>query len=106
MGDMSKGIYEFFSDVQEQPVDWLWYPYIPCGKLTLLQGDPGEGKSTFMLNIAALLTQGSDMPDGFKIRYPHTVVYQCAEDNAGKTHNKPAAPCLLKFTKHIQIGQA
>ena len=67
MGELNKGLYEFFSTVQAQPVDWLWYPYIPCGKLTLLQGDPGEGKSTFMLNVAALLTQGRDMPDGYKV---------------------------------------
>lgn len=85
MSETNKGIYEYFSQVKEQPVDWLWYPYIPCGKLTLLQGDPGEGKSTFMLNIAALLTRGMDMPDGFKITHPHTIVYQCAEDNVADT---------------------
>ena len=85
MGELNKGVYEFFSTVQAQPVDWLWYPYIPCGKLTLLQGDPGEGKSTFMINIAALLTQGKDMPDGYKINHPYTVVYQCAEDNVSDT---------------------
>jgi len=85
VSEANKVIYEFFSDVQAQSVEWLWYPYIPCGKLTLLQGDPGEGKSTFMLNVAALLTQGRDMPDGYKIAHPHTVVYQCAEDNVADT---------------------
>lgn len=50
--------YEYFSSVTQRKVEWLWYPYIPYGKLTILQGDPGEGKSTFMLNIAALLTRG------------------------------------------------
>ena len=43
------------SDVQSQPVDWLWYPFIPYGKLTIIQGDPGEGKTTLVLNIAARL---------------------------------------------------
>lgn len=85
MNEHSREIFEFVSQVQAKPVDWLWYPYIPCGKLTLLQGDPGEGKSTFMLNIAALLTRGSDMPDGYKIEKPHTVVYQCAEDGMADT---------------------
>lgn len=32
------------SDVQSQTVDWLWYPFIPYGKLTIIQGDPGDGK--------------------------------------------------------------
>ena len=38
--------YRYFSTVSERRVDWLWYPYIPYGKITVLQGDPGEGKST------------------------------------------------------------
>jgi len=85
MSNINRGIYEYVSQVQEQPVKWLWYPYIPCGKLTLLQGDPGEGKSTFMLNIVARLTRGLDMPDGYKIDAPCTVVYQCAEDGMADT---------------------
>jgi hypothetical protein len=77
--------YAFYSTVQPKAVDWLWYPYIPYGKLTLLQGDPGEGKSTVMLNIAAAVTRGSPMPDGYRISSPHGVVYQCAEDDAADT---------------------
>ena len=34
------------SDIQVREVDWLWYPYIPFGKLTIIHGDPGEGKTT------------------------------------------------------------
>lgn len=77
--------YEYFSSVEQQNVEWLWYPYIPYGKLTVLQGDPGEGKSTFILNIAALLTRGKNMPDGFKVPKPQRVVYQTAEDNISDT---------------------
>ena len=77
--------YEYFSSVRQRNVEWLWYPYIPYGKLTVLQGDPGEGKSTFMLNIAALLTRGKEMPDGFQIPGPQQVVYQTAEDNLADT---------------------
>ena len=36
------------SDVQSQTVDWLWYPFIPYGKLTIIQGDPGDGKTTLV----------------------------------------------------------
>ena len=77
--------YEYFSSVNQRKVEWLWYPYIPYGKITILQGDPGEGKSTFMLNIAALLTCGRAMPDGYPVAEPHQVVYQTAEDNIADT---------------------
>ena len=77
--------YEYLSSVNQREVEWLWYPYIPYGKITILQGDPGEGKSTFMLNIAALLTQGKAMPDGYPILKPQKVVYQTAEDNIADT---------------------
>lgn len=74
---MSNGLlqYEYFSSVTQHKVEWLWYPYIPYGKLTILQGDPGEGKSTFMLNVAALLTRGKNMPDGYQVKEPQKVVY-------------------------------
>lgn len=77
--------YEYFSSVTQRKIEWLWYPYIPYGKLTILQGDPGEGKSTFMINIAALLTRGKNMPDGFHTQEPQRVVYQTAEDNLSDT---------------------
>lgn len=77
--------FQYYSSVQETEVEWLWYPYIPYGKLTLLQGDPGEGKSTFILNIVALLTTGKPMPDGYKAGGIQTVIYQCCEDGAADT---------------------
>ena len=77
--------YEYYSSVKPHKVEWLWYPYIPYGKITVLQGDPGEGKSTFILNVAALLTRGGQMPDGFRIPSPQNVVYQTAEDNIADT---------------------
>lgn len=77
--------YEYYSTVMEKQVDWLWYPFIPYGKLTLLQGDPGEGKSTFIINIAAALTTGGMLPNGIKVSEPITVIYQCAEDSLQDT---------------------
>ncbi len=80
-----ENVYEFYDAVKEQKVEWLWYPYIPYGKLTLLEGEPGEGKSTFMLHVAALLTRGEDMPDGYKVDKPEYVIYQCNEDDVADT---------------------
>lgn len=59
---------EYYSNVKSSSVEWIWYPYIPCGKITILQGDPGEGKSTLILHIAAILTKGATLPDGNKIQ--------------------------------------
>lgn len=77
--------YDYYSSIMEQKVDWLWYPYIPYGKITLLQGDPGEGKSTFILHLTAILTNGGSLPDGAMVNAPQTVIYQCAEDGMQDT---------------------
>ena len=50
------------SEIEPKEVKWLWYPYIPFGKVTLLQGDPGDGKSKLMLSVAALLSKGEPLP--------------------------------------------
>lgn len=81
----NKEDYKIYSTVEKQEVEWLWYPYILYGKLTLLQGDPGDGKSTFMINIASALTRGGLLPDGKKLEQIGNVIYQGAEDNVGDT---------------------
>jgi Mg-chelatase subunit ChlI len=75
------------NEVQAEPVRWLWYPYIPCGKITLVQGDPGDGKTTFVLAVAALLTNGKPMPECETTEpiTPQTVIYQTAEDGLADT---------------------
>ena len=50
------------SEIEQKEVQWLCYPYIPFGKVTLLQGDPSDGKSKLMLSIAALLSKGEPLP--------------------------------------------
>ena len=50
-------------EVQSKEVNWLWYPYIPYGKITIIQGDPGEGKTTLVLQIIARLTKGESIID-------------------------------------------
>ena len=72
------------SDVELQPVDWLWYPFIPFGKITMIQGDPGEGKTTLALRLAAACSLGKPFP-GMESRAPMTVLYQTAEDGLGDT---------------------
>ena len=52
------------SDVQQTAVHWLWYPYIPFGKLTILQGNPGEGKTYFAMYLTAACTNRQQLPNG------------------------------------------
>ena len=73
------------SDIEPKEVDWLWYPYIPYGKVTIVQGDPGEGKSTFVLALAALLTKGKPLPFTNEETEPINVIYQNTEDDAEDT---------------------
>ena len=73
------------ADVEPKEVAWLWYPYIPFGKVTLIQGDPGDGKSTFALNLAAILTRGDTLPFTGVSHEPMRVIYLNAEDDADDT---------------------
>lgn len=76
---------KLYSSIKETPVNWLWYPYIPFGKVTLLQGDPGGGKSTVMINIISSVSNGRISEEGGIITPPMHVIYQCSEDGAADT---------------------
>ena len=56
------------SEVESQEVKWLWYPFIPYGKLTIIQGDPGDGKTTLVLNISSKAVKGENVS---------TVIWMC-----------------------------
>ncbi len=73
------------SDIQSKEVAWLWYPFIPYGKLTIIQGDPGEGKTTLVLNIAAHISRGQPMEASMLFNTPLQVIYQTAEDGLEDT---------------------
>lgn len=78
--------------VEVEQIEWLLYPFIPYGKVTIIQGDPGEGKTTMVLQIIAKLTRGepilpadSEAKDKKNIETPVNVIYQTAEDGLGDT---------------------
>lgn len=74
----------YMDTIRATETKWLWYPYIPFGKITVIQGDPGEGKTTLILNIAARLTQGI-LPQSQEKYEPMNVIYQTAEDGLSDT---------------------
>mgnify|MGYP003212730025 CR=1 FL=1 len=73
------------SEVQSQEIEWLWYPFIPYGKLTIVQGDPGDGKTILILNIAAKLSKGEGLDNDMKLTEPMNIIYQTAEDGLADT---------------------
>ena len=73
------------SEVQSQEIEWLWYPFIPYGKLTIIQGDTGDGKTTMVLNLAAKLSKGEALDENMKVTEPVNVIYQTAEDGLADT---------------------
>lgn len=73
------------SEVEAKSVSWLWYPYIPFGKITMLQGDPGDGKTMLILTLSALLSKGDVLPQTQVASELATVIYQTAEDGLADT---------------------
>ena len=72
------------ADVKAEAVEWLWYPYIPRDKQTLLEGDPGVGKSWLALAIATAVSLGRGLP-GQEATEPANVLLASAEDGLGDT---------------------
>ena len=73
------------ADIQSQEIEWLWYPFIPYGKLTIIQGDPGDGKTTLVLNLAAKLSKGIGLDEDMQVSEPMNIIYQTAEDGLADT---------------------
>src|SRR5437763_1943940 len=82
---MSALLAEPLSRVRSEPVRWLWWPYLPRGKLALLDGDPGVGKSLLAIDLAARLSRGGPLPDGTPAGRPHVTLLLGAEDDAADT---------------------
>ena len=93
------------SDIKPKQVRWLWYPYIPFGKVTLLQGDPGDGKSNLMLSLAALLSNGAPLPfsDDEESYEPVTIIYQTTEDDADAMPSENASETQEELVKALII---
>ncbi|MCD8107025.1 MAG: AAA family ATPase [Oscillospiraceae bacterium] len=84
-GNYGSNLVTSYNEIQSKTVRWLWYPFIAIGKITILQGDPGDGKSTMMLNLIAEISTGGATPDGKALGVPRRVLYQCSEDGLEDT---------------------
>lgn len=73
------------SDVKPERLQWVWPGWLPKGKLVTLDGDPGLGKSTLALDIAATITTGGPWPDGGRCEHPGDVLLLSGEDGLADT---------------------
>ncbi len=94
------------SDIPAERVRWLWYPYLPRGKITIVQGDPGEGKTTFVLALAALLTRGLKMPGSTVSEPPMSIIYQTAEDGLADTVKPRLTSLGADCSRVLVIGES
>jgi len=75
----------YFNSIESKEVEWLWKPYIAFGKLTILQGDPGDGKTTFALKLVSQLTSLQNREIKGLVGRKINVIYQSAEDGVEDT---------------------
>jgi hypothetical protein len=73
------------SELTPQCIDWVWPGYLAAGKLTLIDGDPSQGKSLLALDLAARLTTGREWPDGQNTSAPQPVILFAGEDGIQDT---------------------
>lgn len=94
-----------YADIEATEINWTWYERIPRGKVTIVAGDPGLGKSWMMMGLAARLSSGGRWPDGTKAP-KGDVIYVSAEDGESDTI-RPRLDKLGANTAHIHgIGIA
>ena len=74
-----------YNEFPPEPVGWLWEPYLARGKLAVLDGDPGIGKTLLALDLAARLSRGGPLPGGKSLDRPHTTLLLTADDPAADT---------------------
>ncbi len=72
------------ADIKPENVEWLWSRRIPKAKVTILDGDPGKGKSTILYDLAARITSGRPLPDGEPVEKGGALIVS-AEDGAADT---------------------
>jgi hypothetical protein len=85
MPDKKEKVVWCFDGLEEQAVDWLWPGRLPAGKLTLIDGDPSQGKSLMTLDLASRFTAQRPMPDGHAPPEPLSVVLVGSEDGIRDT---------------------
>ena len=88
-----------FDEISEETLRWLWKPYIAFGKITVIQGDPGNGKTSLALALAARVSRREQMPTGDTPTFIGNVIYQSGEDNPQDTIKPRLMACGADCSK-------
>lgn len=88
-----------FDEIAAEKIRWLWKPYIAFGKITVIQGDPGNGKTTLAIAIAALVSNRRKMPTGSAPLLKGNIIYQSGEDSPQDTIKPRLIACGANCSK-------
>lgn len=84
MTSKKKELFVDLNTIEPKEVEWLWEPFIPFSMITIMEGDPGVGKSFLAMQLAAQISIGGELPEGQKLDRGR-VLYLSAEDDAAYT---------------------
>lgn len=87
--------------IEPREIVWLWEPFIPFGMITIMEGDPGIGKSFLAMHLAAQITVGGEMPEGQKLDKGR-VLYLSAEDDSAYT-TRPRIDTMGGDARRIRV---
>lgn len=92
------------ADIAPTPIQWLWKPFLARGKLSILDGDPGTGKSFVAVDLAARLSRGGPLPDGQMLARPNVTLLLNAEDDWADTVRPRAAAAGADLARVLVAG--
>lgn len=101
MTDEKKELFVDLSSIEPKEVEWFWEPLIPYGMVTIMEGDPGVGKSFLAMHLAALVSTGGKLPNGEKVDRGR-VLYLSAEDDTAYTI-RPRIDAMKGNAKRIRV---
>ncbi len=105
VNNKSKAVIQCFADIKPEPINWLWPERIALGKLTLIAGDPGLGKSLISVTISAAISKGYAWPVGGTSAPIGDIVFISAEDDPGDTV-RPRLDAAQADCSHVHILKA
>ena len=107
-GEPPKRKYTKLSNVESTNTEWLWYPYIPLGKITLMNADPGTGKTFFSLYLTATVSTGNPFygEDSHVNHEPAVAIYQTAEDGISDTIKPRLETMTVNFNNVYFIDES